>query len=978
MASPASSCRSVLDYDTEASLRRALLGVDLTASTAATTRDDDDDDDDMKSMSTTAEHTPSRDLDWVLPAFDPETTNVQSMREELKRLQVLKSYAILGADREAVFERITGLASKLFNVPIALVSLVDLGRQWFMSNLGLPTEVRETPRSQAFCAHAIMLKQNVLVVPDASLDFRFQTNPLVTGPPNIRFYAGAPLICQEGYKLGTLCIISDVARPQGLSSEEQETLMQMAELVVDAMTNRRKDLVRNETPAQLIAYTAHDIMTPLTAIQLSLSLLKDDEEVTNKLNPHHMELLATASTSSELLIRICRTAIDDLRTNPHDTIMSDEVFDSSNGELPVTKMDELVRSLHMLMEPIPKSVPLVIHLSAEVPPMVLCDDLKLFRSALNLLSSAAGRTKRGGIRLKITPHKGNTELLFECEDTAENIPVEEYQYLFQPSGSEDSNLRICLSSVASLISSLDGEYGFRPRVETVLKDDLGDWHQIGSIFWFSVPLFAPDSLGLGKLDELTGHMRARSKFVNDRPPRLSPKSPILPRVNSHHSISSLGVGVRVPVMVGDVLQAKAVADSCFRDVFEARLTPPPPSSTISSDRHGGISSIPENIVVHETLGSNHYMHNSSRNATFPTQTVSASSTNNGSGAPLSTITARKSAIATQSDGTRVHRALVVDDSLVIRKSLAMALKKLGYEAHSANDGLEGLNKMKEIEFDFVLMDFLMPVMDGLDCVSQYRAWENLNRPNSAQIIVGISAHADNDVAKQGVAAGMDDFLSKPISIKTLTEIKERDLVKERANQLDKLASIAMPQKMEQIDDNNTTRGWRKRDSGGDESMSENEDENANSLLKRARMGDQDAGAAQSICLMATDHPSMCSPKLIGLLESDNWKVVVVHDGHDTLRLLKTRNWDLVLIDDGLSGIDYNQCVSQFRAWEHENRVNRQRSVFLVSSYKIPPLSDGTSIVLAPLGFDHVIRRPIEWSDLQEFLSTGCKNMCIVR
>jgi hypothetical protein len=89
-------------------------------------------------------------LDWVLPYFDPQTTEAQSMEEELKRLQVLKSYLILDAKREEAFERITALAGRIFDVPIALVSLVDLGRQWFMSSRGL--DVRETPRKLAFCA----------------------------------------------------------------------------------------------------------------------------------------------------------------------------------------------------------------------------------------------------------------------------------------------------------------------------------------------------------------------------------------------------------------------------------------------------------------------------------------------------------------------------------------------------------------------------------------------------------------------------------------------------------------------------------------------------------------------------------------------------------------------------------------------------------------------------------------------------------
>lgn len=232
---------SVLDYDTEEALRKALLGVALTDET------------DAKSEASSDEPT-NRNIDWVLPAYDPETTDVQSMKEELKRLQVLKSYVILDTEREQAFERITGLAARLFNVPIALVSLVDLGRQWFLSNRGLG-DVRETPRSLAFCAHAILAKHQLLVVPDATKDFRFQNNPLVTGPPDIRFYAGAPLVSPEGYKLGTLCIISGEIRPQGLSEGEQDTLKELAELVVDAMVNRRKDMMRRENPAELIAYT---------------------------------------------------------------------------------------------------------------------------------------------------------------------------------------------------------------------------------------------------------------------------------------------------------------------------------------------------------------------------------------------------------------------------------------------------------------------------------------------------------------------------------------------------------------------------------------------------------------------------------------------------------------------------------------------------------------------------------------------------
>lgn len=205
--------RSVAYYDNEDALRKALLAVELsedddTPSRRSGIQADDADDKTSPALSPSNEEstTPDEALDWVLPCYDPLTTEAQSMKEELQRLMVLKNYLILDAEKEKAFERITAIAARVFDVPMALISLVDLGRQWFMSNRGLG-DVRETPRRYAFCSHAILAKNNMLIVPDATKDFRFKNNPLVTGPPNVRFYAGAALICPEGYKLGTLCVI---------------------------------------------------------------------------------------------------------------------------------------------------------------------------------------------------------------------------------------------------------------------------------------------------------------------------------------------------------------------------------------------------------------------------------------------------------------------------------------------------------------------------------------------------------------------------------------------------------------------------------------------------------------------------------------------------------------------------------------------------------------------------------------------------
>jgi GAF domain-containing protein len=152
-------------------------------------------------------------VEWKLPLVDEATSEPQSMEEEVKRLQTLQSYFVLDSEGEDDFDRITRLAAKMFDVPTCVVSLVDLGRQWFLSKVGLDEAVTELPRKLAFCSHTILSIYRMMIIPDATKDDRFKDNPLVTGGLNVRFYAGAALISPEGYKLGTLCLVSPVVRP---------------------------------------------------------------------------------------------------------------------------------------------------------------------------------------------------------------------------------------------------------------------------------------------------------------------------------------------------------------------------------------------------------------------------------------------------------------------------------------------------------------------------------------------------------------------------------------------------------------------------------------------------------------------------------------------------------------------------------------------------------------------------------------------
>jgi diguanylate cyclase (GGDEF)-like protein/PAS domain S-box-containing protein len=150
---------------------------------------------------------------------------------ETDRLAALSASGLLDTPAEERFDRITRLAAQFFKVPICLVSLIDLDRQWFKSRYGLAAT--QTPRSDAFCAHAVE-KRMMMVVEDAQLDERFAANPLVTGPPLIRFYAGQPVFSPDGHALGTLCIID--TKPRHLDAPGIAALRDFASLVEEEFT----------------------------------------------------------------------------------------------------------------------------------------------------------------------------------------------------------------------------------------------------------------------------------------------------------------------------------------------------------------------------------------------------------------------------------------------------------------------------------------------------------------------------------------------------------------------------------------------------------------------------------------------------------------------------------------------------------------------------------------------------------------------
>lgn len=183
---------------------------------------------------------------------------------ERERLLALKEYELLDSDTEKDFDDIVALASFICQTPIASITLIDEHRQWFKAQVGLSS--KETPRDVAFCSHAI-LKDELFIINDATKDQRFHDNPLVTGHPDIRFYAGIPLTTEDGYNLGTICVIDTKVRD--LSPEQSQALNVLRNQVLKLFELRRKNMMltkMHELHQKLLSIIGHDLRSPLNSI----------------------------------------------------------------------------------------------------------------------------------------------------------------------------------------------------------------------------------------------------------------------------------------------------------------------------------------------------------------------------------------------------------------------------------------------------------------------------------------------------------------------------------------------------------------------------------------------------------------------------------------------------------------------------------------------------------------------------------------
>lgn len=228
---------------------------------------------------------------------------------EILRLKALKEYSILDTLPEKEYDDITQLASQICGTSISTISLIDEKRQWFKSKVGL--EVDETSKEVSFCGHAIMEPDKIFTVKDSRLDARFQDNPLVIGEPHVIFYTGVPLVSQDGFALGTLCVIDD--QPKELNQDQLLALKALSNQVVSLFELRKSKMqlerltndleIRNKELEKFARVAAHDIKSPLNNISgLTEILLHQYSAILDDEGKMMMQMLDTSSQTLRDLV----------------------------------------------------------------------------------------------------------------------------------------------------------------------------------------------------------------------------------------------------------------------------------------------------------------------------------------------------------------------------------------------------------------------------------------------------------------------------------------------------------------------------------------------------------------------------------------------------------------------------------------------------------------------------------------------------
>jgi PAS domain S-box-containing protein len=712
---------------------------------------------------------------------------------ETERLEALRRYDILDSEAERDFDDITLLASHICGTPIALISLLDENRQWFKSKVGLTQS--ETSRDIAFCAHGI-LQPEVFEVTDALADERFSTNPLVTGEPKIRFYAGSPLITPDGHALGMLCVNDRV--PRELSPAQKTALEALSRQVVAQLELRHnvKELERSLAERKQIEEALQQQVTERERID---EVMRESEERFSSAFEEAPIGIALVSPEGRWL-RVNRALCDlvgyseaELLTRSFQDITYPEDLEADlenvrrmiAGEIRSYQMEK--RYVHHRGHLVLVSLNVSLVRDGQGRPRYFISQIQDITARKQVefellrakeAAEAASRAKSeflANMSHEIrTPMNGIIGMTVLVLDTT--LDREQREYLDMAKSSADALLGL-INNILDFSKIEAGKFELE-AIDFSLRDSIQD------IFKPLVLRGKQKGLELRVeiADEVRDHLigdslRLRQILINfaDNALKFTERGSIVVKVAAeaenegqqclHFSIEDTGIGIPTEKQEA-IFEAFAQVDgSTTRNYGGTGLGLAIVSQLVEQMRG--------KIWIESTVGKGTTFH-------FTAWFSVAQASRLPSLASPHAAPARRGVGPTDSEipETCVNgglRILLAEDNLINRALATGILVKLGHSLVHAGNGREAVEGVARQTFDLILMDVQMPEMDGFEATRRIRELEETNGGHTT--IVAMTAHAMIGDDERCLAAGMDDYISKPLEKKKLLAILAKGVSK---------------------------------------------------------------------------------------------------------------------------------------------------------------------------------------------------------